>query len=61
MEEAIKYLVYRNGDYCEFVAPSSVTKPTSGLSTGLWIETNTGNVSFYDKENGWTFQFSLKD
>ena len=60
MEEVMQYVVYQNGDYYEFLAPSGVTKPTTGLTIGMWTESNTGKVYLYDKTNGWTEQFSLQ-
>ncbi len=54
------YIIYSQGGYIEVLAPSTVEKPTTGLTTGLWTETNTGKVFFYDVANGWTEQFSLQ-
>lgn len=54
------YMTYTSGGYCEFMGPSSATKPTTGLFVGIWVETNTGDVYFYDETNGWTKQFSFQ-
>ena len=50
------YLIYTNGGYCEFMGPHSATKPTTGFSVGVWVETDTGNAYFYDQTNGWVQQ-----
>lgn len=55
------YLTYTNGGYCEFLGPSSATKPTTDLHCGIWVESDTGDVYFYDNVNGWTYQFSFND
>lgn len=55
------YITYRNGGYVEFMGPHSVTKPTTGFTTGIWTETDTGDVYFYDFTTGWTKQFSFQD
>lgn len=54
------YMTYTSGGYCEFMGPSSATKPTTGLFVGIWVETDTGDVYFYDETNGWTKQFSFQ-
>ena len=56
------YLVYTsvNGNYCEFLGPSSATKPVSGFKIGIWVETDTGDVYFYDETNSWSKQFSFQ-
>lgn len=55
----MEYLIYKNGGYMEFFGPHSATKPTTGLFTGIWTESDTGDVYFYDATNGWTKQFSF--
>ena len=55
------YITYRNGGYIEFQGPSDVDKPTEGFTTGLWVETGTGNVYAYDFTTGWTLWLCLKD
>ena len=56
----MEYLIYKNGGYMEFFGPHSATKPTAGLFTGIWTESDTGDVYFYDATNGWTKQFSFQ-
>ena len=56
----MEYLIYKNGGYCEFFGPHSATKPTTDLTTGIWTESDTGDVYFYDSTAGWTKMFSLK-
>lgn len=56
----MEYLIYKNGGYMEFFGPNSATKPTTGLFTGIWTESDTGDVYFYDATNGWTKQFSFQ-
>ena len=52
----MEYMIYSNGGYMEFFGPSTATKPTTGLTIGVWVETDTGKAFFYDVENGWTEQ-----
>lgn len=56
----MEYLIYTNGGYCEFLGPHAATKPTEGFFVGVWTETDTGDVYFYDQTNGWTKQFSFQ-
>ncbi len=56
----MEYLIYTNGGYCEFLGPNAATKPTEGFFVGVWTETDTGDVYFYDQTNGWTKQFSFQ-
>lgn len=56
------YLVYTNGGYREYMGPSTEEKPTSGFYCGIWTETDTGDVYFYDKEQeDWVKQFSFQE
>ena len=55
-----QYLTYSNGGYKEWLGPSSVTKPTTGFNTGIWVESDTGDTYFYDHTTGWHKQFTFK-
>lgn len=55
------YLIYSNGGYREFMGPSGVDKPTTNFFCGIWTESNTGDVYFFDNVNGWTKMFSFLD
>ena len=56
----MEYLIYKNGGYMEFMGPNGATKPTEGLIAGIWTESDTGDVYFYDGTAGWTKMFSFK-
>ena len=62
MATAEDYLVYSSGGYREYMGPSTgVDKPTSGFFCGIWTESDTGQVFFYDPANGWTLEFTFQD
>ena len=55
------YLVFSNGGYCEFMGSSGADKPTTGFTTGILTETDTGKVFFWDiATSAWVEQFAFQ-